>query len=869
MCLKKNNSKKILRKALLSCCIVGLIFNSNASDMSAIIAGPGNSLSFNIPIKGYMNDINDFFSFVKSRSSSQDNNDGYGILHYAHGRALVNSEDMWYLNNKKAYLTDGESSWQDPFYNAKDELILTGSDNISSIVMAAACNQGGTLKSHPARFNYKGKTYSLILNGSSGSYPGPTVNRSYEYSFFRDAELDDGEGGTYNWFRKYPSLWSDVDPYTDDTSFTFSDFPTGEITLNVIMYYMITENIDLEAALKRALTDTHFGNGFEHTYGDSTYKSLDLKAHITDSNYAFTAIISDGEKVYAFKSWAENDKNKDYCQNFQIGYIQRNDFTAVTSIGEHGNYSDFKDNGLKLLGQYDLAIFDPNKLFDPLTDIRHNFLDVLPIGTIGDTSAPSEATPIPVVKQEITIGNPNVNLAWNKSTNVSSIYSEEYSGDNLVDTLSATAWASKAGERNQWAYVKVGSDTENYIINDVKIKWSGKYFAKRFRIYGHRGGDVANLGTWKALGDEVINYNTVDGVYTLSGIGDTYQYVGVWLSDLNDVAFAIKEFEVYGHSEIIEFPDEELQYKILMALGKKELPILKEELLNIKTLVVDGAPIKIWQGINECENLERLSAQFCGLESFPNLSTMENLKIIDVSFNKLTTLANFNSAPNLEVLSARMNEIRDIKPSELSSLVKLKKLDISENELQNLDDVYYGINGIEDLISLESINFSGNPHLTNISILNSLQNLKLIFGANCGVSNTPVLSSLYKLTNLDLSGNNMSVPPNLTDNVNLVYLNMNLNSIEVIDNFIDHNNVNLKYVYLIGNGFKSLSSLEDAPNLRALDLRVNYLEDITPLINKSTINFLNLEFNNLDFTAGLGNIETVNTLRDNGAIVYH
>lgn len=857
-------------KIIFICLLAGIATIATASDMFSLVSVPGKSLSFNVPVTGKMNDVNDYFSFVKSRSSIFDNKNGYGIINYSHDRCSINIENMWYLNDSATYYNNGKSIWQESFDSATEKLILGFTDKNSSIVMAAANNQARTLKSHPARFDYNGKTYSLILNGSSGSYPGPTVNRSYEYSFFRDAELTDEEGA-YNWFKKYPSVWSDVDPYTADTNFTFKDFPTGEITLNVIMYYLITENISLDSALYRALTDTHFGNGFEHTYEDSTYTSLDLKAHITDTNYAFTAIVSDGEKVYAFKSWKENDANINYCQDFQIGYIQNDDFTAITSIGERGNYSSFKDVGLKLLGQFDLAILDPNKRFDPSTDIKHNFLNVLPEGTIGEISEPAYSVPLEIEDPEITIDNvSNTLLSKHKDVSASTSYGVNYGANNLVDTSENTVWASGAELRNQWAYIKLGSGNQKYTVNEIKVKWAGKYFAKKFRLYGHKGGNIGNIGTWDTLTwDAVTNYNTIDGVYTLSNLGREYQYIGIWLYDLNDVCFAIKEIEVYGHKSIVDFPDENLRKKILSAVGKTTLPIFKEEVLNLKSLNVDGVNINKWEGIRECKNLEKLSAKFCGLESFPDLSSMEKLNVVDVSFNKLTSVSKFNSASELEKLAIRRNEIRDIKPNELSNLTKLKILDISENELQSVSGIYYGVEGAVDLNSLEFINVSGNTLLNDIDVLNSLSSLKTIIGAKCQIVNAPQFNNLLTLENLDLSGNLMSKAPNLTNNLNLIYLNLNDNVIDTLDNVVEQSNTKLKYVYLDNNKISALTHFSTVPNLNFISLRGNKISDITPLEDKLSIRFLDIEMNNMNVEPPLGsdNLRAIQSLKD--ALVYY
>jgi hypothetical protein len=88
-------------------------------------------------------------------------------------------------------------------------------------------------------------------------------------------------------------------------------------------------------------------------------------------------------------------------------------------------------------------------------------------------------------------------------------------------------------------------------------------------------------------------------------------------------------------------------------------------------------------------------------ETLEPLINLSNLKELNVSFCKIE---NFNLIPlknliNLEVLKISGNKITDLKP--LSKLRKLKKLDLSNTQLDNLI-------GLENLTNLTDLNLSNN-----------------------------------------------------------------------------------------------------------------------------------------------------------------
>jgi len=173
------------------------------------------------------------------------------------------------------------------------------------------------------------------------------------------------------------------------------------------------------------------------------------------------------------------------------------------------------------------------------------------------------------------------------------------------------------------------------------------------------------------------------------------------------------------------------------------------------------------------------------LASIPeNLSKFKKLETLDLSKNQiklsLTDIGRLLSLPKtLKTLNLNTNQITNIPKNAFlalkQSLPNLQKLDISNNQITDLDNI----------TMFENLNFlqaSGNKIR---SIPSSIQNLKkleyLYLGNNELEVINPALSSLQSLQLLALNNNKIwRIPENLTYLVNLRTLHLHYNEIAVI-----------------------------------------------------------------------------------------
>ena len=152
----------------------------------------------------------------------------------------------------------------------------------------------------------------------------------------------------------------------------------------------------------------------------------------------------------------------------------------------------------------------------------------------------------------------------------------------------------------------------------------------------------------------------------------------------------------------------------------------------------------------------------------------------------------------------------DISKSELESL---KRLNVHESNISNLDGLQYCIN----LISL---------HLDGEKI-----------------SDISPISKLTKLTYLYLDGDMISDISPISNLTNLVTLYLNRNKISDISPIA--NLKNLVQLHLDQNQISDISPISNLTNLTKLHLTENKISDISPISNLTNLNYLHLDFNKI------------------------
>ena len=227
--------------------------------------------------------------------------------------------------------------------------------------------------------------------------------------------------------------------------------------------------------------------------------------------------------------------------------------------------------------------------------------------------------------------------------------------------------------------------------------------------------------------------------------------------------------------------------------------------------------------------------------SFINSKFLSDLQIkyLDLSFNRIISLIGFEKFSLLEELNLSNNYIGDDQLNYLSSLSKLKSLNLSNNNLKNeeIKKVIYSIK------SLQKINLSNN----NIE--------RLIFDKSNGLIELELDNNKLNY----LSFNTKNNPFNY-----MMYLSANENSLQAIENI--NNLINLEYLSLSVNELKQIN-IQKLTKLKYLQLKSNLIENLTIHKSNKLLQYIDVSFNNINSFVIMGECSSLkNLILDNNKL---
>lgn len=243
----------------------------------------------------------------------------------------------------------------------------------------------------------------------------------------------------------------------------------------------------------------------------------------------------------------------------------------------------------------------------------------------------------------------------------------------------------------------------------------------------------------------------------------------------------------------------------------------------------------------EMSRLARMDLSHNSLQNFP-LGSYSDLKDLILSFNRLSGASGnlLFSTTNLEILDVRDNQLSDL-PKDILVLKKLKRLDVSNNQLVRL-------NPNLGLLELQAVFYTGNPmkipqnmstdrlliYLRDKIVVDETAKNQEIFSAipssNSHVNSTRLSIDLSKSNLLSLEARYFPFSP--------VTLLASVNHLERLPPFVYDIGRNLKVLELRQNRFKVLH-LGPLPSLKCFDISGNQIEDLVfmeplPLLDQLT-----------------------------------
>ena len=318
-------------------------------------------------------------------------------------------------------------------------------------------------------------------------------------------------------------------------------------------------------------------------------------------------------------------------------------------------------------------------------------------------------------------------------------------------------------------------------------------------------------------------------------------------------------------------------------------PLSSVKLLN--KITVDKTSVRDFSALKECEILQYVSAQDCGIidvssltnkaishlylnnneisdiSSFANFEAIRTLeisnnKISDISAladhkflttlyldgNQINSISALDSTPSLTWLQISDNQIPSLAP--LSNAEQLGYLYVNRNKLTNLDGLenalklkvlqateneIENINGIANCTILEEFNINANK-VSDISLLKkSAATLVRVFFNGNSVSDISCFEDASKLEYLSFDYNKVTTLDSLSKSTALVAISAEYNEITSMEGLV--NSTKLKYIYLPHNNIESMTPVANlAPraenDFAVIDLSSNNISELSLTSNK-------------------------------------
>jgi len=291
------------------------------------------------------------------------------------------------------------------------------------------------------------------------------------------------------------------------------------------------------------------------------------------------------------------------------------------------------------------------------------------------------------------------------------------------------------------------------------------------------------------------------------------------------------------------------------------------------TLKNSGIEQKTIDELAKYTSLKELN--FVRVHNFEENISFESLNIDSISFNNLKYGRKINKFSNVYIQTGILKTLKNVKEvhiratkisqttlNELSTLTKLKKLELSESGYdENLD--FSVLNNSKKLTDLKlSTHHDGNPINDSIKTLCQIKTLKNLNLDSLGIATIPkCIGNLKNLESLNLNYNDLTnLPSEMGKLKKLKELYLDENQLSSIPSFLAKLS-NLEILFLSHNEITKIpDSLGNLKNLEALNLYSNYLKDLSSEMGKLTkLKELYLDENQLSsipsFLAKLSNLE--------------
>ncbi|MCI2253888.1 leucine-rich repeat domain-containing protein [Domibacillus sp. PGB-M46] len=263
--------------------------------------------------------------------------------------------------------------------------------------------------------------------------------------------------------------------------------------------------------------------------------------------------------------------------------------------------------------------------------------------------------------------------------------------------------------------------------------------------------------------------------------------------------------------------------------------------------------------VEDLESLTGISAQDTSISSLKGLEPAVNLEILHLGGNDITDLTPIRNFQKLKALTINGNKVEDLQA--LENLNALEYLDLSGNQISDISILH-------NKTSLKELSLNDNT-ISDISALRALTNLEKLSLDKNNIDSIQALGELTKINELSVFANpiniftdqaSANVAAALIERKAIVMGNdetpvnipdANLESairaeIEKTDGPLNKGDLSkLSTLVAVKQGIRDLTGLEQAVNLRSLNVDQNQIESLIPIKTLTALEELELLGNNL------------------------
>ncbi len=288
------------------------------------------------------------------------------------------------------------------------------------------------------------------------------------------------------------------------------------------------------------------------------------------------------------------------------------------------------------------------------------------------------------------------------------------------------------------------------------------------------------------------------------------------LKSLELINLELKNLEFLNSLILLEFLD--ISYNNFTEI--RGLSNLKK----LKKIKINSDKIKTIGDINTINSLEVIDLSYSKFDDYKTIERFQNLKEINFRFSSITKVSNLKLLPNLKKLDLSFTRIDDmVNLGEIPSLIFFEYICPFKTK----------INDLKRLEGLEYLNLSGDyiywdllkpTYIESIAGISELVNLKRLYLSQQNLDKIEDLYQLKSLEKLSLSWNKFSKIDNDCFE-NLKGLNLSYNNL----NSISGNMENMRELILTSNNIRNIESqfLSNIKNECILDIRGNPIKSLS------------------------------------------